>query len=77
MHTKNVRLLRYLFDQGADLNLVDRDGFSPLMIAAYEGHLEACQRLLEFGANVNLEDKDDKTVLFHAAEQNRPAILKA
>ena len=34
-----------------------QDGFSPLHMAAQEGHLDVCRLLIEQGANINSQDK--------------------
>ena len=34
-----------------------QDGFSPLSMAAQEGHLDVCRLLIEQGANVNSQSK--------------------
>ena len=66
---------RYLFDQGANLNLWDRDSLAPIAVAAYEGHTECVELLLSLGARLDILDRDDKTALFHAAEQAQPAVI--
>ena len=46
------------------------------MIAGIEGHAEAVELLLDRGAKLDLSDKDDKTVLFHAASKNNTKVLE-
>lgn len=45
------------------------------MVACIEGHLEAVSLLSNHGARLDILDKDDKSILFHAAEKNRPEII--
>lgn len=44
-----------LISQGVDVNATDRRGVSPLMVAAYRGYSDICQRLISLGANIELE----------------------
>ena len=41
----------------ADVDEVDQEGATPLMMAAIGGHLEVVNLLLRLGADVNLQDK--------------------
>lgn len=52
------------------------DNFSPLLLAAVFGHANAVRTLIERGADVSVEDKNDKTVVFLAAEENKLDVLK-
>ncbi len=36
------------------MDLWDRDGFTPLAVAAYEGHADVCELLIELGARLDL-----------------------
>lgn len=49
----NVEMIGLLLDAGADINGVNRSGFTPLHHAAEAGSLEAAQYLVESGADVN------------------------
>ena len=51
--------VKILLDKGAKPNVVDSDEhFSPLMHAAAEGNLEVVKVLVEYGADLSLEDVD-------------------
>ena len=55
----------------------DTDGSTPLHCAAWKGHTKVVQVLLEAGADVNAENKNDHwgtTPLHAAAHANRRAI---
>ncbi|VDP38773.1 unnamed protein product [Echinostoma caproni] len=48
---------------------------TPLMKAARSGKLWAVRRLLSFGANVNVRDRNDETALHFACRQGSTEIL--
>jgi ankyrin repeat protein len=72
-HTDTVQ---NLIDRGADLDDVDNDGKSALMMAAERGHDEIIQILIDAGANVNAADKWGWTALTLAKYPSTVEILK-
>ena len=56
-------LLKYLIENGADVNACTYDNCTPLMRAKELGNMEVVTFLVEHGANVNLHGKDGKTAL--------------
>ena len=44
-------------------------------MAAYKGHIEAFEALLELTASIDDVDEDNKTAVHLAAEQNHPDLL--
>ncbi|KFY82053.1 hypothetical protein V498_08657 [Pseudogymnoascus sp. VKM F-4517 (FW-2822)] len=60
--------LRVLMDLGADINLKDTAGRTPLSYAAENGHKDSMMLLLERGADVNSKDAAGRTPLSYAAE---------
>lgn len=57
-YSGSATLLENLITQGADVNARDKGAWTPLHLAAKNGHVEALQILLENGANMH--DKDIK-----------------
>lgn len=57
-----------LIQRGADVNLQDQTGKSPLMVAVLMNHAGTVGLLLAAGANVNQRDHVGATALFYAAE---------
>ena len=57
---------------GAEVDARDRNQYTPLMRAAYMGRTKICEMLLALGADPSLKDKDGKTALDWAREQNKP-----
>ena len=61
--------VRLLLDRGLDETHRDNAGWTPLHYAAFEGHKEVCESLLEAGARVNEVDNDGKHALVLAAQE--------
>jgi len=57
----NINLLKWLLDNGANINMPDSIGFTALHFACQEGHLESVIILLRKNPNVNLVDKYGNT----------------
>src|SRR6478672_3201484 len=58
--------IRRLIELGADVNAIEKIGFTPLHFAAQEKKLEIAQLLVDHGANVNAQDKHGNTPLGRA-----------
>eukprot|EP01028_Stygiella_incarcerata_P003886 TRINITY_DN180_c0_g5_i1.p1 TRINITY_DN180_c0_g5~~TRINITY_DN180_c0_g5_i1.p1 ORF type:complete len:399 (+),score=122.27 TRINITY_DN180_c0_g5_i1:71-1267(+) len=50
---------------GIDVDIKDRNGNTPLIIAAQNGHLKICDRLLQAGAWVNAQNGNGNTALHY------------
>lgn len=59
-------LITELFNNGADINLQDNNGWTALHFAAQKQSLPAVKKLLELGANLELKDTYGNTPLFRA-----------
>ena len=66
-HAETVELL---LNRGANPNLKDERGVSPLRLAAEYGHLEVVNILLAAGADPNIKTKDYGNLALHAACSN-------
>lgn len=58
------------------IGATDKDGFTPLIRAAWNGHGEVVAVLIEYGARVNVESKNGKTALRLAHGNGYPDIVK-
>jgi len=60
-------VVKYLLSSGADINLRNKRGQSPLYIASEEGHCHVVKCLLSSCADINLRDEDGQSSLFVAS----------
>jgi ankyrin repeat protein len=63
-----------LLAQGAAINKLASDGFTPLMRAAYQGHGDLVRLLLERGADPNATAKDGASALFWACVRQNEKV---
>jgi ankyrin repeat protein len=61
-------VLKRLIQRGADVNVQDQSGRSPLIVAVLMNHLDAVGLLLAAGADINHRDRHGATALYYAAE---------
>ncbi|KAJ8314618.1 hypothetical protein KUTeg_006768 [Tegillarca granosa] len=60
-------LVQKLIQSGADVNLLSRDGMTPMAVAAFWGYSDIVQCLLENGADVNASNKGTMWTPLHCA----------
>lgn len=73
------RAIKFILDRTGDrlLNLRDRDGLTPLMLAAASGNLSAAEILLsDKRVTKNNRDSLGRTELIHAAQNNHLGMVK-
>ena len=76
-HLGNVRIVKYLVSQGANVNHDDNyDGLTPLIYASRDGHLDIVKYLVSHGANVNPDDNIGFTPLSVASSNENWDIVK-
>ena len=66
--TGGIAVLGRLIQRGADVNLQDQRGRSPLIAAVLMNRIDSAGLLLAAGADVNRQDRHGATALFHAAD---------
>lgn len=66
----------FLLGKGADWNLPDRSGDTPLMVAARAGFTEVVELLLSLGAKVDSANRMGETPLIVAVQQRQLPIVK-
>lgn len=62
---KSMEFAQLLIDSTADVNHKSHAGITPLMIAAVNGRVELCQKLVDAKADVNIHDGHDKQLYWH------------
>ena len=66
-----------LANEGANVNLPDEDGVTPLMFAVIiKDHVECVNELIKRGADVNVPDKEDGETLFRFAVKRNYIVRK-
>ena len=70
------RVLVLLSPSGADLEALDNDSYTPLLTAAANGQTDAFRTLLGRGATIDVVDKEGRSAVFLAAEEEHIPILK-
>ncbi len=73
----NVSQLKQAISQGANLNAQNDDGYTPLIYAAYYGHHEAVQVLLDAKADPCLVDKKGNSALMGTLFKGYSNIAKS
>jgi uncharacterized protein len=58
-----TEIARLLIDAGAEVNWIDREGVTPLILASLKGHTEIVQLLLDHGADKTVVDQWNRTAL--------------
>lgn len=66
----DIERIRFLLNRDLiDVDIsIGEDGCTPLMLAAFHGHLELVRLLVEFGANVNALTMDNNFALQNALQ---------
>ncbi|WP_421798391.1 ankyrin repeat domain-containing protein [Haliscomenobacter sp.] len=72
----NLKLVKHFLEKGADVNGLDDNGFTPLMMAASEDQPEIAQLLIDKGAKVNFVNAQGWTALTEAADEGAYATAK-
>lgn len=73
-------VVQFLCESKAKVNIHGRGGFTPLTVAAFDGHVEVIKTLLKYGRELDLEMRDkgtfNATPLYHAAFKNHPEVVE-
>lgn len=65
-----------LLQQGANINVRDAQGRTPVMIATYQHNTDMVKTLLQAGADVNIRDNNKANPLLHSAAMGWLDILQ-
>jgi beta-lactamase regulating signal transducer with metallopeptidase domain/ankyrin repeat protein len=72
VQTGYIEKAKALIEKGADINTLNENGSTSLMLAISLGDLEMVKMLLERGADVNVENKDGNSAIIVAARSKFP-----
>ncbi len=73
----HMNIIGCLVERGANVDIIDEAGMTPLMWAAWDGYIDIVELLLNNGANINSVDSEDGcTALMVAARENQLDVLK-
>ena len=73
---KDKDSIEQLIQQGANVQVQDQDGRTPLMIATYNHDVQSAQKLIEAGADVNIQDHMLNSPFLYAGAEGYLDILK-
>ena len=71
-----IDLVKKKIESGADVNIKDNDGNSPLILASSEGCIEIVKLLIDHGVGVDVKNNNGDTSLYWAAEKGHSEIVK-
>ncbi|RVW14803.1 Ankyrin-3 [Vitis vinifera] len=72
----NSSALLQLLKMGFPINSLDENGYSPLMLAAKEGHADACKLLLQRGADCGIVSCEGEMALSLSRKSNKCKIAE-
>jgi ankyrin repeat protein len=61
---------------GADFDVVDENGMTPLMKATIKGDIELLSFVIKQTRDINLEDKEGNSALYYATKENNLDAVK-
>jgi ankyrin repeat protein len=67
-NASNEKLIKFIIGHGANLEMRNWKGYTPLIEATRESNFEAVKLLVELGADINAQDKRGETALKKAIE---------
>jgi len=73
----DVNIIKYLIENGSDINAKNWKGETPLILSAKHLHLEIIRYLIENGADINAKDDNGRTSLMMAIyqEESNPFLM--
>ena len=76
MTRKDITKIQEAIQSGADVNVRNKYGVTPLLMASQNGHAEVVKLLLAAKADVNAAMTNGVTPLFIASEKGHTEIVK-
>ena len=76
IRSKRLELLKWLIDNGANINFQDNEGYAPLHYAVKGSHtLSQIQELLKYGADPTLKAKDGDSPVFLGRAKGKTKLV--
>ena len=73
---RNAAWIDFLKGKGANVNLADRQGVTPLMLAVQSGFVEGAERLIAHGARVDVTNNAGETPLMFAVHGRNAELMR-
>ena len=73
---RDVLWVRFLLQRGADPNIRNKKGLTPLQVATTLGFTDGVEALIKGGASVNIGDQTGETPLIAAVHQRNPELVR-
>lgn len=68
--SNRLEVIEFFLKAGADPNFQDERGITPLVSAIYINAIQEMELLIQYGASMDIVDKDEKSPLFHAVRRS-------
>ena len=75
-HNDNVELVKFLVDNGADVEAKTNEGWRPIHCAGYWGNINVTNFLIQYGANINALTHGNNTCLHFAVQRYERKLLE-
>lgn len=72
----HLDIVKFLIENGADIEIANRHGHTCLMIACYKSHINIARYLIECGADVNRKSVKGNTALHDCADSGSLEIMQ-
>ncbi|QUL36736.1 ankyrin repeat domain-containing protein [Erythrobacter sp. JK5] len=73
---RDVLWIRFLLQRGADPNIRNRNGLTPIQVATTLGFVDGVEELIKGGAQVNVTDQQGETPLIAAVHQRNVELVR-
>lgn len=72
----SIEVVKFLINQGAEINAKAADNGTALSAASLKGHIDIVKLLIQHGATIDIIDKDGESPLMNASSEGRTEIVR-